>query len=228
MSFVEKFVGMAQAHSCVNLAVRSILVNAVKEQTDRLQWRIVTALRGTRANKRQPAPTEIDAALQRILDTRLDITRLVPPSGSGVYAIYLRTPGLLVPFPDGENGRIYIGLSTNLASREFEQHFSSENTGFSTVRRSLGAILKHQLRLRAVPRGPGSSESNSQNYCFQKDGEARLTSRMRVNLEVGVFATPKFEAIENALIKRLVPLLNLKQMQKSAPLRNNYESSRRS
>jgi len=120
--------------------------------------------------------SETYAALQAILNSRSEITRLVAPSGSGVYAIYLRTPGLLMPFAEGQHGRVYIGLSINLASREFEQHFSSKNTGFSTVRRSLGAILKQQLRLRAVPRGPGSSESNFRNYCFQKDGEARLQS----------------------------------------------------
>lgn len=153
---------------------------------------------------------EKEAASQTLLRTRSAIGKLVAPPESGVYAIYLRTKGLLAPFAEGENGLVYIGLSTNLANREFEQHFSSENTGFSTLRRSLGAILKHSLALRAIPRAPGPSETNCRNYCFLANGESRLTDWMCEHLEVGVFASLKFEELEKFLMKELRPLLNLK------------------
>jgi hypothetical protein len=153
---------------------------------------------------------EKDAALEAVVRTRSAIGKLAVPSESGVYAIYLRSKGLLARFAEGANGVVYIGRSTNLADREFEQHFSSENTGFSTLRRSLGAILKRSLALQAIPRAPGPSESNCRNYRFLADGEAKLTKWMCDHLEVGVFAWSKSEELEKFLTKELRPLLNLK------------------
>src|SRR5690349_20652009 len=86
--------------------------------------------------------------------SRAPLNRLIAPPAGGVYAIYLHTPGLLSPFAQAEDGLIYTGLSSNLTDREFEQHFASGSTGFSTLRRSLGALLKAQLSLRAIPRAP--------------------------------------------------------------------------
>jgi hypothetical protein len=138
---------------------------------------------------------------------------LSAPRDSGVYAIYLCTPGLLAPFTEGEDGLIYIGASTNLADREFDQHFSSESTGFSTVRRSLGALLKRPLLLIAIPRSPGASETNLRNYRFVEDGEARLTSWMCQHLEIGVHASSHYADLEDFLIPHLKPLLNLTKWQ---------------
>jgi hypothetical protein len=152
---------------------------------------------------------EKEAALQALLQTRSAISELSAPSESGAYAIYLRTKGLLEPFKEVGRGLIYIGLSTNLADREFEQHFSSANTGRSTLRRSLGAILKRQLALVAIPRAPGPSESNVRNYCFLEDGETRLTNWMCEHLEIGVYASPKYLELENFLVPELKPPLNL-------------------
>jgi hypothetical protein len=46
-----------------------------------------------------------------------------------------------------------------LADRELNQHFSTGRTGSSTLRRSLGALLKRRLALIAVPRAPGPSKT---------------------------------------------------------------------
>ncbi len=150
-----------------------------------------------------------DAASEDLRRTQAAVGKLSAPSKKGVYAIYLCMPGLLAPFSESEAGLIYIGRSTNLGDREFEQHFSSEGTGFSTVRRSLGALLKRQLSLQAIPRAPGPSETNVRNYRFVDDGEARLTSWMCKHLEVGVHASARYEDIEDFLICQLKPLLNL-------------------
>lgn len=149
------------------------------------------------------------AASEDLRRSRAPVNRLVAPTASGVYAIYLRTRGLLKPFAEGEDGLIYIGLSTNLADREFDQHFSSGNTGFSTLRRSIGALLKTQLSLQAVARAPGPSETNVRNYRFLEDGETRLTDWMCAHLEVGVHASGKYAELENFLVPELRPLLNL-------------------
>ena len=131
------------------------------------------------------------------------------PLRSGVYAIRLTTHGLLAPFKEGDGGLIYCGMTSDLEVREFDTHFNSDQTGFSTVRRSLGAILKEQLQLVARPRGTGTSKANYTNYCFNLAGEDRLTTWMREHLKVRTWPTRKFEAIEAIIKPRLRPLLNL-------------------
>jgi len=128
---------------------------------------------------------------------------------SGVYAIRVISPGLLAPFEEGNGGLIYCGMSSDLAVREFDTHFNSDQTGFSTLRRSLGAILKAQLKLSARPRGTGKSKSNFTNYRFDPAGEGRLTDWMRAHLRVRTWATRHHEALETELKPRLRPLLNL-------------------
>ena len=124
----------------------------------------------------------------------------------GVYAIFAGVrdclPGIVLP----ESGLVYIGLSSNLAERN---HFQAKYSGFSSPRRSLGAILKSDLSLSAEPR-TGPSQANYKNYRFAGDGEKRLTAWMRQNLRYSVHP---YEGDLNALEKRLIvenePPLNL-------------------
>jgi hypothetical protein len=118
-------------------------------------------------------------------------------------------PDGIKPFAPGQSGLIYIGVSKDLAAREFEQHFNSESTGFSTLRRSIGAILKTDLRLTAIPRSSGNSETNVKSYRFLADGEARLTDWMCRNVEIAVCGVGSSKALEVRLITQLKPLLNL-------------------
>ena len=153
---------------------------------------------------------DLAAVEGKLRATRTTVDELQPPSTAGVYAIFLLDPSALKPFAPGRDGLIYVGTSSNLAQREFENHFNSESTGFSTLRRSLGAILRQQLSLRALPRSPGRSESNVRCYRFTPDGDIRLTEWMRANLQVGVAAALDSDDLEVMLIARLQPLLNLK------------------
>lgn len=108
-------------------------------------------------------------------------------------------------------GLIYCGMSSDLAVREFDTHFNSDQTGFSTVRRSLGAILKAELKLSARPRGTGTSRSSFTNYRFDPTGERRLTDWMQAHLRVRTWATRHYQALEAVLKPRLRPLLNLER-----------------
>jgi len=152
---------------------------------------------------------DVNAAADSFQRTRAPISRVDAPSRSGVYTIYLCPRNLLAPFAEGENGLIYIGLSARLSDREFSQHFSSNSTGFSTLRRSLGAVLKDQLSLRAIQRASGTSESNVRNYRFDAKGEEVLTKWMCEHLEVGIYVTDRYKELENLLVPHLKPLLNL-------------------
>lgn len=161
------------------------------------------------ANTRDLASTDESTARADLRRSRTSIGHLTARPEGGVYAIYLRTRAGLRPFAEGEDGLIYIGLSRNLADREFDQHFSSGDTGWSTLRRSLGALLRDEPSLHAFPRAPGPSESNVRNYRFSEDGEVRLTNWMCAHVEVGVHVSEKYLELETFLVREMRPLLNL-------------------
>lgn len=152
--------------------------------------------------------TEVIAKLR---SSRRALSELVVDSEPGVYAFFLKPGASLRCGPVCLGEAVYVGRSSNLAKRQLYVHFSSDNTGFSTLRRSIGALLKDCLDLRSAPRAPGSSETNYRNYCFQPEGEVRLTGWMHANLEIGVCPLPTgYEEIEEALISELQPPLCLK------------------
>ena len=148
--------------------------------------------------------------IEEFIKTRTLIHDVQAPNKSGVYAIYLKDLPDINGLQAGNDGLIYIGSTSDLARREFENHFSSQSTGFSTLRRSFGAILKENLRLEAIPRSPGPSETNVRNYKFLSDGEDRLTDWMKENLEVGICPiSSDYESIEKKLLLIVRPILNL-------------------
>jgi hypothetical protein len=71
-------------------------------------------------------------------------------------------------------------------------------------------LLRHELKLTAIPRGTGASDTNYRNYKFDGDGERRLTEWMRASLEVAAFASRDYGALEDELIAELRPVLCLK------------------
>jgi len=146
----------------------------------------------------------------KLARTRGRIKRIEVPEKKGVYAVYLKQ-GMSIPV--GEHaltGLVYVGSADNLAARLYK-HFKSGGSGSSTLRRSIGAVLRAQLRLVAIPRGTGASDSDYTHYRFTPDGEDRLTAWMEQNLEVGVCPVdgdPK--VVEAGLISELEPIFCLK------------------
>ena len=125
----------------------------------------------------------------------------------GVYAIFAAQleclPGIVLP----PSGLVYVGQSSDLAHRN---HFRMAHSGFSSPRRSLGALLKSPLRLQAAPRSSGHSKKNYENYRFAGDGEERLTAWMRCNLSYAIYPyNGDTENLEKQLIKENAPPLNL-------------------
>lgn len=138
------------------------------------------------------------------------LNELEAPPAPGVYAYFL-TRGSSLPAVSNPGGAVlYIGVSGNLADREFDTHFAEGKTGFSTLRRSIGAILKEQLELTARPRGIGASKTNFTNYRFDDSGERRLSAWLREHLRVAVEAVPDPADLERQLIEFACPPLNLK------------------
>ncbi|OZA12732.1 MAG: hypothetical protein B7Y02_06975 [Rhodobacterales bacterium 17-64-5] len=86
-------------------------------------------------------------------------------------------------------------------------HFLHQSSGFSTLRRSLGSILKTELNLVAVPRSAGSERSH---FKFLPDGEQRLTNWMKTHLSyAAVPVASGSRGIEDDLILDHRPPLNL-------------------
>lgn len=116
-----------------------------------------------------------------LLDRQKPIGETASSKKTGLYGIFAKSrdclPGVTVP----ETEIVYVGMTED--SLETRNHFLAKSSGFHSPRRSLGAILKLELGLRAVPRAPGPSPTNHGNYSFAEDGEDRLTEWMRCNLD---------------------------------------------
>ena len=151
------------------------------------------------------------AILLGLAESKVKPADLDLPSAPGIYAVYLREGDAIGRATANPDGLVYVGVSADLKARGVETHFKTGGSKFSTLRRSIGALLKGQLDLTAIPRSPGASKSNTRNYKFTNDGERRLTSWMEDHLEVGfVVVDQGAEDVEKAVITALEPPLNLK------------------
>lgn len=154
---------------------------------------------------------ELESAIVALRDTPAGRRHSDSGVRCGVYAIRLDTAGALGLALGEDRGLLYVGMSTDLSVREFDTHFDSAQTGFSTVRRSIGSILKQELGLTALARGLGRSKNDFTNFRFEAAGEDRLTAWMRQHLSVSTWPTPRYEPLERDLIQRLRPPLNLEK-----------------
>lgn len=126
---------------------------------------------------------EIISAINRTRKSVGQISTL--PSKQGIYAFFLAKGVELKEF-GLEGGVIYVGLAKkSLDEREARNHLKSGQTGWSSLRRSLGAILKTELDLVAIPRDKTGTRPRPDKYKFPPDGEIKLTDWMKNNLEYG-------------------------------------------
>lgn len=111
---------------------------------------------------------------------------------------------------------IYIGKAEDSQeSRDAKGHFLSDKSGSSTVRRSLGAILRQELQLLPIPRSDTeTSERRFTNYKFTLPGENSLTEWMKCNLSLSYWEYEggiiKLRNLEKTIIKLATPILNIK------------------
>ena len=151
----------------------------------------------------------MSAVFETLLARRCAPNDLVPLQGIGVYAYCLRVPDALPNLSTGGSGILYVGMTED--GLDARNHVNHAHSGFSTFRRSLGAILKEELSLSALPRSFGSSKSNVRCYRFDERGEAALTEWMQDNLLIAQVEVECDVAVcEHELISKLQPPLNLK------------------
>jgi hypothetical protein len=143
----------------------------------------------------------------QLLGARYGADDTTSDDGAGVYAFFLAGPTVLAGMRIEPRGLIYVGAADS--SGDVRDQFAYADSGFSTLRRSLGALLKEQLRLNAIPRGLRQPET-TRNYRFCDGSEQRLTLWMRANLRYGFVVLPReVKSVARALIADLGPPLNL-------------------
>lgn len=125
-------------------------------------------------------------------------SELTMPPTSGVYALFLRKEAALPGIVPIADGLIYIGRGKNLVRR---CHFSGKTEGHSP-RRSLAALLWSHLGLEPTMAANG-------NYKLISASELRLNAWMHENLLMAFEEFHDIERVEDVLIKRLAPPLNL-------------------
>lgn len=104
---------------------------------------------------------------------------------------------------------IYTGIaSISLRIRDYRQHFTGNNAGRSTLRKSLGALFC----FKQVPR---DKDPNTGKTKFGDVDEQKLSEWMENNLIMFFYPTKDFNRLEIDLIKHFNPPLNLKDNQNS-------------
>ena len=156
---------------------------------------------------------EIKTLIQQFAENREVYNQITQFSNQpGIYAVFCTTSK--IPNIDkiiASDEIIYIGMTTkSQQERDASTHFKAGRTGGSTLRRSLGALLRETLSLNAIPRG---SSETGKKFKFDEDGENRLSEWMSENLALSYFDYPESKEdileLEKRLIEKLVPILNL-------------------
>lgn len=137
---------------------------------------------------------------------------IAAPHQPGLYSIGATTDGLAGLGFDTQTKILYIGKAErSLESRDLRQHFSDGQTGRSTLRRSVGALLAEELSHVAMPRNP-TSPGAYDRYAFEPSSDRMVTEWMSKNLRLAFWAAPPgciLRPIEIAAIQHFAPPLNL-------------------
>ena len=93
-----------------------------------------------------------------------------------------------------------------------ERHFVNGKTGYSSLRRSLAALLRNKYDLEAIPRSDNKIDADRyDNFTLNDAGEKILTDWMREHLQIAVITVEKdkLRKTVQGLIDYNVPIFNL-------------------
>lgn len=104
---------------------------------------------------------------------------------------------------------IYTGIAgKSLRKRDYRQHFTGNNAGSSTVRKSLGFLFGYPKIAR--DKNPSNGKTK-----FKKSDEIKLSEWMKSNLVLFYKSNMSPDTLENELIEELNPPLNLSKNKSS-------------
>ena len=132
------------------------------------------------------------------------------PVSPGNYLICLnegsKLPDVGIPFKTTKHAGlevIYTGISKDsLRKRDYKQHFTGNNAGRSTIRKSIGSMF-------GFGKIPRDKDPNTGKTMFRPEDEEKLSSWMLNNLTLFYFTNPSPDNYEDVLIDKLNPPLNL-------------------
>ena len=106
---------------------------------------------------------------------------------------------------------LYVGKAEDsIHRRVFGGHLLENRSGSSTHRRSVGALLRKQLRLSPQPRSDNPKDRRRfKNYKFDPAGEVKLSKWIAAHVRVVAIECLNPKATEDRLICELRPPLNL-------------------
>ena len=152
------------------------------------------------------------SVLSSLLKHRYRPSDIPPVDAAGVYALFLTDPTVLPALTMPTSGVLYVGMAE--LSLEVRNHFLHGDSGFSSPRRSLGALPRDELQLVAIRRGTGPSPRNIAKFRFPDDGEQWFSAWMDRYLCYGLArVSSNVRALERQLIGELKPPLNLTHWQ---------------
>lgn len=158
----------------------------------------------------QPIRSSVSVGTWGLFDPLKD-SHLKLPDEAGNYIICLRK-GVQLPEVEVSPKHsqfeglkvIYTGIaSKSLRSRDYRQHFTGNNAGSSTLRKSIGSLF----RFVKIPRDKDPSNGKTK---FTLADEQKLSDWMRKNLVMFFNANDDYMSQEQKLIDSLNPPLNLK------------------
>ena len=98
---------------------------------------------------------------------------------------------------------IYTGIAgTSLRNRDYKQHFTGNNAGSSTLRKSLGSLFRYPKIARDKDQSNGKTK-------FKDSDEKQLSEWMKSNLVLFFQSNIDPDKLEDELIKKFNPPLNL-------------------
>lgn len=134
----------------------------------------------------------------------------------GIYALFfLGSEFPLENFDTNPQTIIYIGKTEkSQISRDLKTHFASGGTGSSTIRRSLGALLRDSMDLNPIPRNDKDFDANRKSmFKFDHESEEKLTDWMHANLGLSFYEfeghPSELDQLESLLISKAIPVLNI-------------------
>ncbi len=128
---------------------------------------------------------------------------------------------------------IYIGKTeSSQEKRDAKTHFTTDKTGSSTVRKSIGSILCSQENLKPIPRNDSDYKNGRfSHFKFDFDSEEIITEWMKNNLALSFYEYPMkkqlIDKLETDIIRELKPILNIDHKNPDNPFKERIKQLRK-
>lgn len=160
---------------------------------------------------------EIDEIINHLRKNKTNFLEITSFSKyPGIYSIFFC--GNIFPVENyipKQDEIIYLGKTeSSQEKRDSKTHFKSGKTGSSTVRKTIGSLLRIKHNLKPIPRNNTDFlNKRFSHFKFDNESEQIITEWMENNLALAFYEYPKskteIDELETSLIQKLIPVLNI-------------------